>query len=73
MSVLANCQPLEHQNLRKLANAGAHRASKHPPHQGYSELTPREQKTLAQFFRKKNKEPEAVVFFVIGLLRLLCT
>jgi hypothetical protein len=31
------------------------------------------QKTLAQFFRKKNKEPEAVVFFVIGLLRLLCT
>jgi hypothetical protein len=41
MSVLANCQPLEHQNLRKLANAGAHRASKHPPHQGYSELTPR--------------------------------
>jgi hypothetical protein len=30
-------------------------------------------KTLAQFFRKKNKEPEAVVFFVIGLLRLLCT
>ena len=41
MSVLANCQPLEHQNLRKLANAGAHRASKHPPHQSYSELTPR--------------------------------
>ena len=35
------CQPLEHLNLRKLANAGAHRASKHPPHQSYSELTPR--------------------------------
>jgi hypothetical protein len=34
------CQPLEHQNLRKLANTGAHRASKHPPHQSYSELRP---------------------------------
>jgi hypothetical protein len=35
------CQPFEHPNLRKLANTGAHRASKHPPHQSYSELTPR--------------------------------
>ena len=33
----------------------------------------RRKKTSAQFFRKKNKGPESVVFFVIGLLRLLCT
>jgi hypothetical protein len=31
------------------------------------------QKALAQFFRKKNKEPESVGFLLIGLLRLLCT
>jgi hypothetical protein len=41
--------------------------------QGGVQQQGKENKTLAQFFGKNNKEPESVVFFVIGVLRLLWT